>query len=140
VGVYRHKQLIRALNPNFQGVEFVPAPVDDDLVVRLQIAELKQDALDLGGKDIDSAHDEHIVGAAQYLVHADDSAAAGTWLGVKRGAVAGAVADEGHRFFGQGGKDQFAFPAVAQRLAAGRIDHFGVKMVLKDMETGMCQE
>ena len=79
----------------------VPLAVDDDLIVGLHAFHLQQHGLDLRREDVDAAHDEHVVGSAADLVHAHQRAPAGALLRMQRGDVAGAIADDGQRLFGQ---------------------------------------
>ncbi len=69
--------------------------------------------LDLGGEDVDPSDDEHVVGAAQYFIHAHHSAPAGALPSAQRRAVPRAIADQGQPLFGQRGEDQLAQLAVA---------------------------
>src|SRR5438874_13178747 len=66
------------LYPHFQFIQLIALPIDDDLIVTGQTWTGEQDLFDLGGEDIDAAHDEHIVGAALHALHADEGSSTRT--------------------------------------------------------------
>ncbi len=57
-------------------------PIDDQLVVRREIAGPEQHAFDLGWVEIDAADDQHVVVAAAHPAHAD------AWFARRRTGVA----------------------------------------------------
>ena len=112
-------------------------PVDDDLVVGLHALDLQQHRLDLRGEDVDAADDQHVVGAAGDLLHADQRAAAGARSRGAGGDVARAVADDRQRLLGERREDQLAPLPVGQRLAGLRVDDLGEEVVLEDVQAAL---
>ena len=88
-----------------------------DLIVRREAREADQHRLDLRRIDVDATDDEHVVGATLDLAHAPHRATAGAFFAIEDNAVSGAVAQQGHPFPRQGGKDKFTHLAVAERFA-----------------------
>src|SRR5262249_46355585 len=107
--------------------------VEDDLVVGGDLAAAEEDALDLGGVEVDAADDHHVVVAAADAAHLDGGATAETGAGFEGGDVAGAVADEGEGFLGQGGEDELAFLTGGKGLAGFGIDDLGEEVVFLDV-------
>ena len=122
------------LHVDVQGIRVVLA-AHDDLIVGGQVAaaDLQQHFLDLRGEDVHAADDEHIVGAAHGLGHADVGPAAGTGGPIQHADVAGAVAQQGEGLLGDGGEDQLALGAVGQDLAGVGVDDLGDEVVLTEV-------
>ncbi|GAF26231.1 acyl-CoA synthetases (AMP-forming)/AMP-acid ligases II [Moorella thermoacetica Y72] len=119
---------------DLQGIQGTLA-VDDEEVVGFGPPHLQEDALHLGGEDIDPADDEHVVGTTGEAGYPRVGAAAGTGSGDQAGDIPGAVTDDRQGFLGEGGNHQFAPLARGQLLPGHRIDNFNQKVVGKDMET-----
>ena len=84
----------------------VPFPGDDQLVGGCFALEGGQNLPDPLGKDVHALDDDDFVGAAEDAADTGEGPAAGTGLIRQGTAVAGAEADEGYGFLGQGGNDQ----------------------------------
>ena len=110
-------------------------PEDFQLVERSQGLGLHEHRLDLGGKDIDAADDQHVVGAAGDPFHPHVGATAAAGRGVEHRYIAGAVADDREGFLGQRGEDDFTGFAVRQRLTGMDIDRFDQEMILENVQT-----
>ena len=82
-------------------------------------------------EEVGAADDEHVVAPA---LDALDAAHGPGGAGHEAGQVAGAVADDGHRFLGERGEDELAFGAVGEHFAGFRIDHFGQEMVFPERQ------
>jgi hypothetical protein len=93
----------------------------------------EQDLLDLGREQVDAAQDDHVVGTSRDLLHAPHARPRGARQQPRQ--VAGAIADHRKRFLGQGSENKFALLAVGPRRAGVGIDHFGIEMILPDMQT-----
>ncbi len=109
--------------------------VYDDLVIAGQFGMGEQYMLDLCGKDIDAAHNQHIVCTPAYALHSHKSSAAFTWLIVESNTVARAVAQQRQRFACQAGEDEFAEFTLRDGFAGIGVDHFGIEMVFVDMQS-----
>jgi hypothetical protein len=72
-----------------------------------------------GGKEVDAAHDQHVVGAAD-AAHPRRGAAAGAGPGRDADVVAAAEAQERRRLVAQVGVDELALGAVLERDRARR--------------------
>ena len=46
MGIHRHKEAVGRFHPNFQRIQFVPAPADHNLIVRFDLVKFEQDPLD----------------------------------------------------------------------------------------------
>src|SRR6266702_4798728 len=92
----------------------------------------EQDFLDLGREQIDTAQDDHVVRAPGDLLHPPHPGASRAWQQPRQ--VAGAIADHRKGFLGQRGEHQFALLAVRQHRAGLGIDHFGIEMILPDVQ------
>ena len=126
------KRRVHYLHAHFDGVHIVDA-VDDDLVRLAQLVHAHQHAFDLRREHVDAADDEHVVRPADHAGHARRGAAALAGLVGDGGDVFGAVAQDGHPLFDEGGDDHFALLPFAQHLVVRDIDHFAVVHVFIDV-------
>jgi hypothetical protein len=100
----------------------------------VDFAELADDVLHGGGEDIDTAHRDHVVGAAEdAALEAQEAAAAAAAVEVGPDQVAGAVADYREAPAPEVGQHQFAALARGDRLAALRVDHLRDVLALDQM-------
>ena len=87
---------------------------------------------DLGWKDVDAAHNHHVVGASGNSFHASHRARGARQ---QSGEIARAIADHRHCLLAEGGENELTQRAIGQDLAAYRIDDLGIKVVFPDMQT-----
>ena len=88
--------------------------------------------LELRRKDVDAAKDDHVVAAPGHLLHAPERGAGGPRQ--QPGEIASAVADDRQRLLRQRREHQLADLSVGEHLAADRVDHLGIEMVLPDVQ------
>src|SRR5260221_13874363 len=105
-----------------------------DLVLRNSLVAAN-DVLECAGEHVDAAHDEHVVGAAQY-----------TSLEPQRGATTGAAVFGGHHAIAGSVAKQWHAPAAEIReheltrragwhgLESLWVDHFGDELDLVDVQ------
>ncbi len=70
-------------------------------------AGFQQDRFDLGGKDVHTPDDHHIIGTTAHLFHLDQAPAAFTGIPPQAGDVPGAIPDYRRCFLGEGCIDNF---------------------------------
>ena len=107
----------------------MPVARHHQLVVPRQLPLLQHQLLDLRGKEVDAADDQHVIAAAHDLAHAPHAARRGRQQARE---VPRAVADDRQGLLRQRGEDQFALAAVRQHFARVRIDDLGVEVILPD--------
>src|SRR3990172_934273 len=95
-GIPATASFLRRLHPHLQPLDPIALPIYDDEIVRGETFDLEKGMLDLGGKDVDSAEDEHVVGATEDPAHPYQGATASTGLGRELRPVPRAVAQERH--------------------------------------------
>ena len=101
----------------------------DALVMRRELSVPENQLLDLRGEHIDATHNHHVIAAASDFFHAAHGPRA---TRQQAGQIAGAVADDGQRFFAQAGENQFAHLPVGQQLAGVGVDDLGIEVVFPD--------
>ena len=116
-----------------------PGPLDDQPVVRRGALDAQQHVLDLGGVEVDSADDQHVVVAAAQAGQPDRGAAALAGLDDHRADVAGPVADQRQRLLGQRGEHELALRAGLQPPPVLGVDHLDQEVVLLDVQPGACR-
>ena len=107
---------------------------NDDHVLRLDLRDLQEEALDLGGEDIDPADDEHVIAPAIDLVHFEEGSPAGALLSSKGRDVPGPVTNQGHGLALNGGEDQLTLCPYRKDLPGHGVDNFCKEMVFIEME------
>src|SRR6266576_1718984 len=112
-----------------------PRPLEHELVVRPYPVDGEQDALDLGGIQVDAADDEHVVAASAHRAHPGQRAPARARLQRERRDVAGAVAQQRQRLLRERGEHQFAVASGWQRRTGDGVDDLDEEVVLVDVET-----
>src|SRR5256714_2376975 len=123
------------LHPHFKFIELITLPVDENLVVACQTLMGEQNLFDLGGKDIDASHDKHIVCPPPYALHPDGRSATGAGVVEQGHTITRAVAQEWQGFARQAREDQFAGFAIWETLAALRVYHLRVEVILINMQS-----
>src|SRR6476646_7019033 len=98
-------------------------------VMGAQARLLEDQLLDLRREHVDTADDQHVVGATRDALHAAHRARSGR---SEPREVARAVADHRQRFLGERGEHQLAFLAVGQWSATRRVDDFGIEVIFPD--------
>ena len=99
--------------------------------MRRERGAAQDDLLDLGREDVDAADDHHVVGATCDLLHAPHGARRARQ---EARQVAGAVADDRHRFLCERGEHEFSGLPVRQHFARLRVDYLGIERVLPDRQ------
>ncbi len=94
-------------------------------------------AFNLGRKHVNPPDDDHVVGPAGHLFHSHEGSAAHAWLGMERGDVAGAVANERIGLLAEGGEDQLAARPIGKRLSRFRVDDFSDEVILEQVQPGL---
>lgn len=108
--------------------------LDDQAVVGADLLDAEQQGLDVGGKEVDSSDDQHVVESAAQGGDAGQRATAGAGHGGDRADVPRAVADQRLRLLQQGGEDELAVAALGQSLAGLGVDHLDQEMVFLDVQ------
>lgn len=132
LGWVRREVFGTQLDIEVEGV-FVVLAVNGDEVLWCEDGELCQHGLYLRREDVYASDDEHVVAASQNLSESDGGASAFAWLVDEVGEVAGAVAEDGHGFFAEGGEDQLALFAGFYWLQGLWIDDFWIEHVFGHM-------
>jgi hypothetical protein len=120
-GFGQHRHFIHAAFARQFDDEMAAAPVSG-----------QQGFLDLGGEHVDAAQDDHVIGTPGDLFHPPHARSRRARQQPRQ--VAGAVADDRKALLGQRGEHQLALFAVGQHRAGPGIDHFGIEMILPDMQ------
>ena len=101
--------------------------------MRADLFNRHEHTLDLRWEHIDPLDFEHIVASAHHLVHPRHRTPAGTRFFVHPGQIAGAVPQQRHCLFGQGGDDQLTGLPFRFCFKGIRVNDFGKEMILRDM-------
>src|SRR2546421_11828987 len=123
------------LHLRFQFSDLITLPIDENLVVACQTRMGEQNLFDLGGKDIDAAHDQHIVCPTPYSLHPDGRSATGAGVMEQGHTITRAVAQQWQGFARQAREDQFAGFAIWEMLTALRVYHLRVEVILVNMQS-----
>src|SRR5680860_719734 len=108
--------------------------IENDLERRLDAFYFHQHFFDLRGEDVHPPHNDHVVGSGIHFCVAGKGPAARAGPEGHAGEVAGAIAEYGHRLFGERGEDEFAFLALGHSLARRGIDHLRNEVILVYVE------
>ena len=89
------EELLTQLNVKVEGI-LIALAVNSDEILRGKGGELGEHRFYLAGEYVDTADDEHVIAAAQYLAHPYCGASALARLIVEAREVTGAIAQYGH--------------------------------------------
>src|SRR5438552_583965 len=108
--------------------------VDHEVVVRHELLDAQERALDLGGIEVHALDHQHVVRAALDPRHPHRGAAAAAGPRGQRADVAGAVANERRRALGERGQRQLTLGARRQAGAGGRVDDLRQEVIVGDVQ------
>jgi hypothetical protein len=103
--------------------------IDDNLIMGLGFLDIHQYVFDLGGKNVHTTDNHHVVGAAQQPMHFHKIPAAGAFAPFKPGDVPSSISKNRRPCLGERGEDQLTFLAVGEHLARLGIDNFRIEVI-----------